>query len=42
MDSHLIENYDWVNDAFVFKMVQNPAHHFTGMARLSATVDSFK
>jgi lipopolysaccharide transport system ATP-binding protein len=42
MDSHLIENYDWVNDAFVFKMVPNPAYHFTGMARLTATVDSFK
>ena len=41
-DSHLIENYDWVNDAFIFKTVQNPAYHFTGMARLTATVDSFK
>jgi lipopolysaccharide transport system ATP-binding protein len=42
LDSHLIENYDWVNDAFVFKTVQNPAYHFTGMTRLSASVDSFK
>jgi len=39
LDSHLIENYDWINDAFVFKTVMNPEFHFTGMARLAAQVN---
>lgn len=37
-DNHLIESYDWVNDAFVFRVVPSEFHVFVGACRLDASV----
>lgn len=37
-DTHLIENYDWVNDAFSFKIISHPNYKFVGACLLSTEV----
>ncbi|MEI6834519.1 MAG: ABC transporter ATP-binding protein [bacterium] len=37
-NTHLENNYDWINDAGVFKVIQSPARKFAGCASLESTV----
>ena len=34
-ETHLIENYDWINNAIVFRVIDNPARKFVGSSYLT-------
>jgi lipopolysaccharide transport system ATP-binding protein len=36
-DTHVSENYDWLNDALAFRVVHSPKERFSGYARLRPT-----
>lgn len=39
-DSHLVESFDWINDAYHFKVMANPDRKFVGACYLDARVSS--